>query len=232
MLVWAVEWQLASANRRGMAFRVIGALVVALVITTGAVPNGVGHAALVALLVGYGLLRSAIEVLGDEQSGIERRVLSAGVSPAGYLLQKAGASAALSLLGLLPAVAIVALSFRMSPVEILLALGALAVSLWTASVLGVVIGTVSRSGSEVVLLGVVTLLLLLHMSGVFHTPTPDGLAAVLEQSAPFRLLHEALVSTTSGSAIGGGAAAAAWAVLVAALAGFFAPRLTAFPARG
>jgi len=232
MLVWGIEWQLALADRRGIAFRVLGALVLAFVIATGALPGAVGHAALVVLFVGYGLLRSALEILRDHESGIGRRVLSGGISPPSYLLQKAGASTALSLFGLLPALAVVVLSLGAAPLEVLVCLGALVVSLWVASVLGVVIGAVSRSATEVLLLGGVTLALLLHMSGVFHNPTPDGLAAVLEAPAPFRLLHEAFVALSSNEAIAGGPAAAAWAVVLPTLVGLFAPRLAAMPARG
>lgn len=228
-LVWSVEWQRSAADRRGMAFRVVGALGIAAVIATGALPDGAASAAFAALFVGYGLLRSATSIFRDEQSGLAGRVLGGGVGPSSYLLQRAAASASLSLVGLLPALGVVGLSVRPSVVPILVALGVIAVSLWVACVLGVVIGAVSTTATEVLVLSGVTLVLLLHVSGVFHTPEPEGIGALLEGASPFGALHQAFAMTESGGPIAGLRATVVWAVLLPVAVAFSAPRLTASP---
>jgi len=226
-LVWGVEWRLALSRRRDLAVRVIAPLSAALVIATGAVPAAAAAASYATLIVAFGLLATALPVLHDGEVGIMARVVRGGVSPASYLLQRAAAAAALALVQLLPAGAVAAAFLHASTSEFLIALGAVAVSLWIASLLGVVTAAVSRSGVEAGVLCVLVLLLLLHMSGVFRTPSPDGLGAMLESASPFRALHEAFVTMVAGGGARGGVAAAAWAAALSVGVPLLAPRLVA-----
>ena len=113
---------------------------------------------------------------------------------------------------------------------ILVAFAAMAVSLWIACVLGVVIGEISETATEALVMSGGALILLLHMSGVFTTPAPDSLGALLEGASPFCALHDAFLVIGSGGAIGGGPAAAGWAVVLPIIVGLSAPRLTTLSA--
>ena len=211
-IVWGLEWRLALSRRRDLTLRIMAPLSVVLVIATGAVPATAGAASYAVLFVAFGVFGTALSLLRDGERGITSRVVRGGVSPTSYLLQRAAAGAALPLVQLLPAALVAAEFLHASTLEVLIALVALAGSLWIGSLLGVVVAAVGRSGTEVAIVCGVGLVLLLHMSGVFHAPSPDGLGAMLEAASPFRALHEAFLTMVAGGAVRGGVAAAAWAV--------------------
>ena len=230
-LVFQIEWRLALADPRALAFRVLTPLAVVVIIATGALPAGAVASTYVILFLGSGLLRAAESVIEEGRSGLARRVVRGGIPSASYLLQRAAAVAVTTMTFLLPALAVVALSVRAAPLDALVALAALALSLWIACVFGVLVGAVSNSMMEGLVLGGVAFALLLHVSGVFRTPEPNGLGAALEEGSPFRLVHEAFARMGSGGAAGGAFASAAWAVLLPPLAGVLAAKLTARSAR-
>jgi hypothetical protein len=224
-LVWGVEWKLALADRRALALTAVLPLALVTVIYTEALSGPAGRALCVALFLGLAMLRTSLPLLRDERTGLAARVMRGGVSSASYLLQRAAAGAALILLSLIPSLVVVAIAVRASVVEALIALAALAVTLWIASLLGVLLGAVSKSTSEILLVSAVLLVALLHVSGVFHTPAPDGLGEALEGVSPFRMLHEAFVEMSTGGRVNGAFAAVAWAVLLPTVVGLLAPRL-------
>lgn len=231
LLLWRLEWQLMLADRRRLALGVLAPLALATVFVTGGLSPAAGSAACAALFVAYGFVSASASVMMDVRTGLAGRITSGGVLPASYLLQKAAASASASFIGLLPSVAVVVVSGDAPLAMAVVVAAALAVSLWIACVLGVLLGAPSDSGTELAVLGTVSVLVLLHMSAVFNTPSPDGLGALLEAGAPFRALHESLVAVLGGGGVNGGPAAAAWAVLLPALVGLLAPRVMARPAR-
>lgn len=153
------------------------------------------------------------------------KVLRAGVGPGAYVLGRAAAGASVSLLQLLPSVVAAAVFLRASSMEALLALAALAITLWTASLVAVLAATVGRNRSEALGLTAVTLLLLLHLSGVFRVPPTGGVGAALEEASPFRALHESFVAMVSGGSPHGGIAELAWGIGLAALLLALAPVL-------
>jgi hypothetical protein len=226
-LVWGIEWRLALSRKRDLALRVLAPLSVVFVIASGAVPAVAAVASYAVLFIAFGHYGAALPVLSDADRGIISRVVRGGVSPASYLLQRAAASAALAVLELIPASLVAAAFLNASTSEILIALGAITICLWIASLMGVMAAAVSRSASELGVLCGVGLVLLLHMSGVFHTPSPDGLGALLESASPFRALHEAFVTMVAGGPVRGFATAAVWAVALMVTVGVAAPRLTA-----
>jgi len=214
LLVWGFEWRLALSNRRTLALRVVAPLSIVTVIATGEVPATAGAAVYATLFAVFGLWCVALPLVRDGERGIVRRVVRGGISPGSYLIQRTAAAASIALTQLLPAVLLVAVVLRASPFEIMTALGALAVSLWIAGLIGVLAAALSRSASEAGLLGGVALVLLLHMSGVFQTPTLDGFGAMLEAVAPFTTLHEAFLTMATGGAVLGGGAEVAWATVM------------------
>jgi hypothetical protein len=222
-----VEWRLALSSKRDLAVRVVAPLSVVLVIATGAFPAVATAAVYTMLFVVFSMFGTALPVLHDGERGIMLRVVRAGVSPASYLVQRAGAGATLALVQLLPAALVAMALLDPSSSEVVVALGALAISLWIGGLLGVVTAALSRTRTEAALLCGVGLVLLLHMSGVFRAPSPDGPGAVLESVSPFRALHEAFDAMAAGGAVGGAVAAAAWALVLPVVVSLVAPRLTA-----
>jgi len=226
-LVLQLEWQLAIATKRDFAMRVLAPLSVVLVLATGAVPPAVAAASYAALLTGMGLLATALPLMRDGDEGMVQRVLRGGVPPASYLLQRAAAAAGLTLLQLSPAVLLGAVWLGASTAEVVVAFGALVLALWISCLLGVVIGAVGRSAAEATLICVLTAGLLLHVSGVFHSPAIGGLGAALEGGSPFRMLHESLAVMVSGGRVHGGVSALLWSIVLPALVAGAAPRLRA-----
>lgn len=227
VIVWGLEWRLALSRKRDLTLRIVAPLSLVLVVATGAVPAAVGAASYVVLFVAFGVLGTALRLLRDGEEGITSRVVRGGVSPKSYLLQRAAVGAVLAFVQLLPAALVAAAFLNASTSEVLIALVALAGSLWIGSLLGIVVAAVGRSGTEVTVVCGVGLVLLLHMSGVFHAASPAGLGGMLEAASPFRALHEAFVTMVAGGAERGGLAAAAWALALPVLVGSLAPRLTA-----
>lgn len=225
-LVWGLEWRVAFSKKRDLAVRVLAPLSLVFVIASGAVPAVAGVATYVVLFIAFGHFGTALPALRDAESGITSRVVRGGVSPGSYLMQRAAACTALAFVQLLPAALVAGAFLDASPSEILIALGALAACLWIGSLLAVMAAAMSRSVAEMTLLCGLLLLLLLHMSGVFHTPTAGGLGAVLEGAAPFRAVHEAFVTMVAGGAVHGTAAALVWTLALPALVWVLAPRLT------
>jgi hypothetical protein len=230
-LVWAVEWRLALSSTRDFVFWVVAPLAVVLVVGTDAVSAQATASWYTALFTAIGMLRTALPVMRDGERGMTARVIRGGVSPAGYLIQRTAAGATLTLVQLLPAVVVAGVFLQASVSDMLALVGALAISLWIAGLMGVLLAATSRTRTEALALCAVTLLLLLHMSGVFRVPSGGGLGEALEQASPFRALHESFVRMVSGGMPHGGAAELAWAIGVPALILAVASRLVESLAR-
>ena len=226
-LVWGLEWRLALSKKRELALRVLAPLALVLVIATGPLPALAGVATYAVFFIAFGHFGAALPTLRDAETGITSRVVRGGVSPASYLMQRVAASSALALVELLPATLVAAAFLNASTAEILIALGALAVGIWIASLLGVMAAAASRSRTELAVICGVGLILLFHMSGVFQSPSAGGPAATLEGVAPFRAVHEAFVTMVAGGAVRGAAAALVWALALSTVVWLLAPRLTA-----
>lgn len=224
-LVWGIQWRLALADRRGLWLRVLLPLALIVVAFTGAVPVGPGCGGCVALFVGLAMIQTALPMLRDEDSGLAARVIRGGISPSSYLLQRAAAAAALVLVSLLPSLAVIAVARGASPTETLVATGALTLSLWIGATLGALIGGVSRSIPETVMIATAVLVLLLHVSGVFSAPAPDTVGAWLEAASPFRMLRESFTEMSSGRSVEGTLSAVAWAVALPTGVGLLARRI-------
>jgi hypothetical protein len=226
-LVWGLEWRLALSGKRDLALRVLAPVSLVFVIASGAVSAVAAVATYAVLFVGFAHFGTALPVLRDAKQGIQLRVVRGGVSPGSYLQQRAAARAALAVVELVPASLVAAAFLNASTSEILIALGALAICLWVGSLLGIMAAALSRSAPETAVLCGVGLVLLLHMSGVFHTPTAGGFGAMLESVSPFRALHEAFVTMVAGGPVRGFVAGAVWVLALTATLWAAAPRLTA-----
>lgn len=224
-LVWGLEWRIVLSRKRELALCVLSPLAIVLILGTGAVSPLTAAACYAALFTSCGALRTLLPLLEDVERGMTAKVLRGGVAPGAYLIGRAAAGASVSLVQLLPAVVVAAFFLRASAMEALLALAALAITLWIVSLFAVLAGAAGRNRNEALGLAGVALLLLLHMSGVFRVPPTGGVGAALEEASPFRALHESFVAMVSGGSAHGGIAELAWGIGVAALLLALAPVL-------
>jgi len=231
VLVWALEWRVALSRRRDLALWVLAPLAVVMVVGTDAVSSIATASWYAVLFTAHGMLRTSLPVLRDSERGMTARVIRGGVSPSAYLIQRAAAGASVSLAQLLPAAIVAGILLHASFSELLVMLAALAISLWIATLIGVLVASVNRTHVEACALCGVLLLLLLHMSGVFRVPPTGSLGAALEEASPFRALHEAFVRMVSGGGASGSVAELAWAIGLPALVAAVAPRLMGSLAR-
>jgi hypothetical protein len=224
-LVWGLEWRIVLSQKRELALWLLTPLAIVLVLGTDAVSPLTAAACYAILFTSSGALRTLLPLLRDGERGMAARVIRSGVSPSLYLVGRAAAGASVSLVLLLPSVVAAAFFLRASFAEALLTLAALAITLWSVSLISVLAAAAGRSRGEAVGLSGVILLLLLHMSGVFRVPPTGGLGAALEAASPFRALHETFVAMVSGGLPAGGVAELAWGIGLAALIMALAPVL-------
>ncbi len=225
-IVWEIEWRIATARRRLFVLNVVVPLFLVLPVAMGAAPAVHAAAVYVVLFAIFSTFGSAIPLVRDGQSGLSGRVLRAGVAPVSYFLQRTAAGAALDVLQLGPALAVAAVAAGAGRRAFLVAFVALAATLWVANLMGVLVAAATRSLAEAALFAAVSTLLLLHVSGVFRTPVPGSFGAAVESVAPFRALHEALLSMSMITPVRGGVALGVWCVVMAAVTGVLAGRMT------
>ncbi|HUP52901.1 MAG TPA: ABC transporter permease [Longimicrobiales bacterium] len=225
-LVWGLEWRIALARRRLFVLNTVVPLLLVVPVATGAAPAVHAAAIYAVLFVIFSTFGSAIPLVRDAENGMTARMLLGGVSPSGYLLQRAAAGAALDGLQLIPALVVAGFGAGASPRALLVTFGTLLGTAWVGNLIGPLVAVTTRSLAEAALFTAVCTLLLLHMSGVFRTPAPSSHGALVEAASPFRALHEALLGMGSAGPVGGGGALAAWAVLLAAGTAVFAGPVT------
>jgi len=142
------------------------------------------------LFVFFATFGSSVPLVHDLETGRFSRLLHAGGSPVSLLAQRVFVSTGLDFLQLLPATALILLTYDAGAAIVVLPV--LLATLVICNVLGVWIGAFTRSIGEAALFSSVSALLLLHFSGVFRTPVPDSWQASLAAFSPFAGLHIAL----------------------------------------
>lgn len=225
--VWSVQWRLALTRKRVFILNFVVPLTLVLIVATGAVPPGAAAGVYVVIFAAFAMFGAAIPLRWEGQRGMSGRIVRAGVTPSSYLLQRAGAGAVLDALQLTPALLLAGVAVRATPGEVATAFVALAATVWTCGLVGIVVAATSRSITETALFTAVAVPLLAHMSGVFRTPATGSYQALLEGASPFRALHAALLDMTMGAGDGGGTAAALWAVALPIAIAALGPRLHA-----
>jgi hypothetical protein len=225
-IVWELEWRIATARKRLFVLNVVVPLLLVVPVAAGAAPAVHAAAVYAVLFAIFSTFGSAIPLVRDGESGLSGRVLRAGVAPASYFLQRTAAGAVLDVLQLGPALAVAAVGAGAGPRAFLLVLVVLAATVWVANLLGVLVAAATRSLAEAALFAAVSTLLLLHASGVFRTPVPESFGAALESVAPFRMLHEALLSVSLTTPVRGGPALGVWCVVMTVATWVLAGRLS------
>lgn len=218
-----MELRVALARRRLFALNVLVPLSLVTPIALGAAPDPHAAAVYVVLFVLFGTFGSSIPLVRDAERGLLGRILSTGLSPAAYLVQRSAAGSLIDAVQLFPSLVVAGTGLG-APVERLGAIWlVLTASLWIANLVGVLVASVARSLAETALLSAVSALLLLHLSGAFRTPMPSSVWARLEVASPFRMLHETMLALPGGEPPSGAAVAVVWTlalpVLTTVLAG-------------
>lgn len=212
--VWAVEWRLALTDRRRFVLSALVPFLIAASVATGVAEAESAAAVYLVVFLAFAVLGSALPLRWDGERGMVRRAVRGGVPAGSYLLGRAAAGAAIDLVQLTPALVVAGVAVGGSPGAFAVALVALALSVWVAGLVGVVVAAVSRSLAETGLVAALAVLLFAHVSGAFQEPAAASPMAVLEAVSPFHALHAALLDLTVGSPGGGLWATLAWAVLL------------------
>ncbi|MGE0159594.1 MAG: hypothetical protein AB7T31_09275 [Gemmatimonadales bacterium] len=222
--VWGLQWRLALTRKRVFILNVVVPLTLVLIVATGAVPNGAAAGVSVVLFAAFAVFGSALPLRWEGQRGISLRIVRGGVGPASYLLQRAAAGAVLDTLQLTPALWVMTTTAGATAGASLRALVVLAGTVWVCGLLGIVIAAASRSITETALFAAVTVPLIAHMSGVFHTPAAGTRSAFLESVSPLSALHESLLGAAARGP-SGGLALLLWVLLLPALVWLLAANL-------
>jgi hypothetical protein len=212
-----MELRIALARRRLFALNVLVPLSLVTPIALGAAPDPHAAAVYAVLFVLFGTFGSAIPLVRDAESRLLARILSTGLSPAAYLLERSAAGSLIDAIQLLPALVVAGTGLGASVERLGAAWMVLTASLWIANLLGVLVASAARSLAETALLSAVSALLLLHLSGVFRTPMPSSVWARLEVASPFRMLHETMLALPGGDPPSGPAVTVAWTLALPAL---------------
>ena len=215
--VWGLQWRLALTRKRVFILNVVVPLTLVWLIATGAVPPRAAAGVYVVLFSAFALFGSALPLRWEGQRGMSARIVRGGVGPSSYLLQRAAAGAALDTLQLVPALLLATMAADATASATLLALLALAGTVWVCGLLGIVIAAASGSITETALFSAVSVPLLAHVSGVFHTPAANTPSALLETLSPLRSLHEILLEMTVRGPAVGGIALLVWALVLPVL---------------
>ena len=190
--VWWMEWRLAARRPRVMVLSVLVPLFLVAAVAIGRAPTP--HAALVyvVLFTFFGTFGAGIPWARDSERGLIHRLLLTGYGAPRAILERWAASALLDLLQLMPSLALIALWYRADAGEVVRLVGWVAVGLFAANALGILVAAVARSLAETALLSSVAALLLLHAAGVFRTPESGTAAATLQRMVPFHYMYDAV----------------------------------------
>jgi len=215
--VWGIEWRMALNDRRHFVLSALVPLAIAAAVATGVAAPRPAAALYVVVFLTFSILGAALPLRWDGERGIVRRVVRGGVPAGRYVILRAGAGATIDLVQLTPALLVVALAGGASPRAVVVALAALALSVWIGGLLGVLAAAVSRSLAETGLVAALAVLLFAHSAGAFEAADAGSLLAWIEALSPFRVLHEAMLDLTVGVTPNGLVAALLWAVLLPSL---------------
>lgn len=198
--VWRLVWRLAFRRRRLLAWNVLVPMLLLVPVVASAA--AAGHRAIVVavFVTFFGAYGSCIPLLRDAMSGWTEKVLLTGYGGRRWLLERALASTGVDFVQLLPVnlllLVMVGVPLAASAPGVL---AATALALLFANLLGTLVAAVVRALGEAAMGCAVVSLFALHLSGVFRTPAPGSLAAVVEAWSPLRPLHHVWLELLSAN---------------------------------
>lgn len=196
--IWRLTWRMALRRRRLLAWNVVVPLLLLVpVVTSGAAAE---HRAVVVavFVVFFGAYGICIPLIRDGMSGWAEKVLLTGYGGRRWLAERTLASTAIDWVQLLPANLVLAALIDASASLVPALLGATALALLFANLLGVAVAALVRALGEAALGCAVLSLFALHAAGVFRTPTPGSWWAAIEAWNPLRPLHETWLDALGG----------------------------------
>lgn len=197
--IWRLTWRLALRRRRLLAWNVlVPALLLVPVVTSGA---AAAHRAVVVavFITFFGAYGSCIPLLRDGMSGWTEKVLLTGYGGRRWIVERLLASTSIDFVELLPVnLLLLVLLGAQSGDALPRLLAATALALLFANLIGTLVAVGVRALGEAALGCAVFSLFALHFSGVFRTPAPESVGAVLEAWSPLRPLHEVWVELLGG----------------------------------
>lgn len=197
--IWRLTWRMALRRRRLLAWNVVVPLLLLVpVVTSGA---AAAHRAVVVavFVVFFGAYGSCIPLIRDGMSGWAEKVLLTGYGGRRWLAERTLASTAIDWVQLLPANLVLAALIHAPASLVPALLGATALALLFANLLGVAVAALVRALGEAALGCAVLSLFALHAAGVFRTPTPGSWWAAIEAWNPLRPLHETWLGVLGGA---------------------------------
>lgn len=197
--IWRVAWRLAVRQRRLLAWNVlVPALLLLPVVTSSAAATH--RAVVVAVFVAFfGAYGSCIPLIRDGMSGWAEKVLLTGYGGRRWLVERQLAATAIDWAQLLPANLVLLFLVDADAGAAAGVLGATALALLFAGLLGVLVAAAVRSLGEAALGCAVLSLVALHGAGVFRTPAAGSWWATIESWSPLRPLHEAWLALLGGA---------------------------------
>lgn len=189
--VWRLRWRLAFRRRRLLVWNLVVPLVL-LVPVVASSAAGSHRAVVVAVFAAFfGAYGSCIPLIRDGMSGWTEKVRLTGYGGRRWLAERTAASTAVDFVELVPA-NLVLLAIAHAPLRAALpVLGATALALAFANLLGVLVAAGVRALGEAALACAVVSLFALHAGGVFREPAPGSAWMTIERFSPFRWVHEA-----------------------------------------
>lgn len=200
--IWRLRWRLAFRRRRLLVWNLLVPMVL-LVPVVASRAAGSHRAVVVAVFAAFfGAYGSCIPLIRDGMSGWAEKVRLTGYGGRRWLAERTAASTAIDFVELLPVNLVLLLIVHAPPRSAVPVLGATAVALAFANLLGVLVAAGVRALGEAALGCAVLSLFALHAAGVFRTPTPGSAWATVERWSPFRWVHEVWAGVIQGGAGG------------------------------
>ncbi|MEX2528734.1 MAG: ABC transporter permease [Gemmatimonadota bacterium] len=196
-IAW-MEWTRARRRPRLFFLNLAIPLILVLPLTLGAAPAFHAAAVYTVLFALFGTMGAAIPLLRDQEAALLNRIGLTGYSARRQLLERVVLGMGLDFIQLLPSLVVILALGAGRAGDWLLAPLVLGLALLFANLVGIWIAAVARSLAEGALFAAVVTLFLLHGSGVFRTPAPEGWGARLEILIPYGPLHSVLLDVSAG----------------------------------
>lgn len=207
---WRLEWAVARARRRLLAWNVaVPLLLLGPVALSGApaVHRAVVYAVFV---VFFGTFGGCIPLVRQGESGWLEKIVLTGYPERSWILERVAAHASLDVVELAPVLVLILVAEGSGFPEAVLVTASVALALAVANLVGMLVAAAVRSMAEGALVSAAVSLAGLHLAGAFRAPGPGSLWAAAEEISPWRPLVEALrgLSVAAGQGAGAGQRAA------------------------
>jgi hypothetical protein len=212
--IWRLTWSLAVRRRRLLIWNLLVPVLLLVPVMTSAAAAQHRAVVVAVFVMFFGAYGSCIPLIRDGMSGWVEKVWLTGFGGRRWLVERTLASTAVDWMQLLPVNVLLVLLLGISAEAALAILGATMLALLFANLLGILVAAFVRALGEAALGCAVLSLFALHVAGVFRTPDPGTVWAVVEAWSPLRPLHDSWVSALVPGSSGVSWAAATLPIVV------------------